>query len=48
MVVIAKKNQIQVKCINPDAVESKREGWACKIEEGVIGLVGQFWAPDSR
>lgn len=48
MAVIAKKNQIHVRCINPDAVESKRDGWACKIEEGVIGMVGQFWAPDSR
>ncbi|TNV82764.1 hypothetical protein FGO68_gene14707 [Halteria grandinella] len=47
MVVIAKKH-IQVRCINPEAVESKREGWACKIDEGVLGMVGQFWAPDSR
>jgi hypothetical protein len=40
MAVFAKKNMIQVRCINQEAVESKKDGWACKIEEGVIGMVG--------
>lgn len=40
MAVIQKKNQIHVRCINPEAVESKKEGWSCKIEEGVLGMVG--------
>lgn len=48
MAVMSKKNLINVRCLNPEVVESKKEGWACKIEEGVLGLVGQMWAPDSR
>jgi|LauGreDrversion4_2_1035121.scaffolds.fasta_scaffold3921812_1 hypothetical protein len=40
MAVISKKNQINVRSINPEVVESKKEGWSCKIDEGVLGMVG--------
>ena len=46
--VTPKKNQINIRCMNPEAVESGKEGWSCRIEECVLGLVGQMWAPDSR
>ncbi|CDW74000.1 wd-repeat protein [Stylonychia lemnae] len=48
MAVLAKQNQIHLRCLNPDVIQSKQEGWTGKIEEGVIGLAGQIWAPDSR
>ena len=48
MAVIAKRNQIHVKCLNPSVVENQQESWSCKIDEGALGMVGQMWAPDSR
>jgi hypothetical protein len=37
-----------VRCVNPQAIEEQKEGWSCKIDEGVLGMIGQMWAPDSR
>jgi hypothetical protein len=46
--VMAKKNEIHVRCLNPSAVESGKEGWTCTITESILGLEGHIWAPDSR
>ena len=51
MAIISKKNQIQVRCMNPmEVLEGGKDqsGWYCKIEESVLGLAGWVWAPDSR
>jgi hypothetical protein len=48
MSVFSKKNIVSVRCLNSEVLENKQEGWQCNINEGVIGMVGSMWAPDSR
>lgn len=48
MAIINKKNQIHLRCINPEVLESKSEGWTGKIDENAAGLAAAIWAPDSR
>eukprot|EP00347_Sterkiella_histriomuscorum_P020793 403336439 len=48
MAILGKQNQIHLRCLNPQVIEGYQEGWTGKIEEGMIGLAGQCWSPDSR
>lgn len=50
MVILAKTQEIHLKCFNNAIIEKQEGGWECRISEAApgAGIEGACWASDSR